>query len=637
MNLRNRAYALTLRWALRNSNSGLTDVERYRLVAQSLRKLGLSDDGRTVTDYYFENDVEDNTIMLVGLGSSVRGNLFYLLEELNSSERFEDYRIYVKASPETIDHLRELIDRYNWHRTTPVADPVEYDQLLARVKYVLTEVNMPTSWVKKPDQVYINIWHGTPLKNLGSDKHARNNHLSGVKQRDFVNADYLLYPNYYTKDHMAEAYRVGNLLQGNALMLGYPRTGGMLQAAEETCEALREQLAPNGETVFAYMPTWKDYLKPEQVVSECIELLEYLDGHLSNDQILYVNLHHKINDSVDYDRFEHIRQFPATLDTYQVLAVADALISDYSSVFFDYLATGRHIILYCPDLSLYEKKRGMYLDITNLPFDIAHTKEAVFEALSQGKTYDDGNARESFCPFDTPENTRKLCSLFQETPDSDLAIETLQSEGAPNMLIFAETCDDHLQTALLQQLVSHRDSAHCNLFVGCDKRAVSQNRKTAYPLLFNVPVIGIDPEIRLSNAGKKIRQLATLRLLPFSVAMRYLQQEYRLAAERMWGRMPFSLVLALDVRNIDILLALACAPYPLHIFFTDELKHVLSDEGDGFSSDAVAYCLRHCEKVFVDSPRDAEIIREIGSAVEVIDCASNPEALFGTDPDCDNA
>lgn len=637
MNLRNRAYAFALRWALRNSNSGLTDVERYRLVAQSLRKLGLSDDGRTVTDYYFENDVEENTIMLVGLGSSVRGNLFYLLEELNSSERFEDYRIYVKGSPETIDHLRELIDRYNWHRTTPVTDPVEYDQLLARVKYILTEVNMPTSWVKKPDQVYVNIWHGTPLKNLGSDKHARNNHLSGVKQRDFVNADYLLYPNYYTKDHMAEAYRVGNLLQGNALMLGYPRTGGMLQAAEETCEALREQLAPNGEAVFAYMPTWKDYLKPEQVVSECIELLEYLDAHLDSDQILYVNLHHKINDSVDYGQFEHIRQFPAALDTYQVLAAADALITDYSSVFFDYLATGRHIILYCPDLSLYEKKRGTYLDIASLPFDIAHTKEAVFEALSRGKTYDDGNARESFCPFDTPGNARKLCSLFRETPDSDLVIETLQSEGAPNMLIFAETCDDHPQTTLLQQLVSHRDSAHCNLFVGCDKRAVSQNRKTAYPLLFNVPVIGIDPEIRLSNAGKKIRQLATLHLLSFPVAMRYLRQEYRLAAERMWGKMPFSLVFALDVRNIDILLALACAHYPLHIFFTDELKHALNDEGDSFSSDAVAYCLRHCEKVFVESPRDAETIREIGGAVEVIDCASNPEALFGTGPDCDNA
>ena len=637
MNLRNHAYAFALRWALRNSNSGLTDVERYRLVAQSLRKLGLSDDGRTVTDYYFENDVEENAIMLVGLGSSVRGNLFYLLEELNSSERFEGYRIYVKTSPETIDHLRDLIDRHNWHRTTPVADPVEYDQLLARVKYVLTEVNMPTSWVKKPGQVYINIWHGTPLKNLGSDKHARNNHLSGVKQRDFVNADYLLYPNYYTKDHMAEAYRVGNLLQGNALMLGYPRTGGMLQAAEQAGEALREQLAPRGENVFAYMPTWKDYLKPEQVVSECVELLEYLDAHLDSDQILYVNLHHKINDSVDYDQFEHIRQFPAALDTYQVLAVADALITDYSSVFFDYLATGRHIILYCPDLALYEKKRGTYLDIASLPFDIAYTKEAVFAALSRGKTCDDDNAQATFCPFDTSENARKLCSLFQETPDPDLAIKALRSEDAPNMLIFAETCDDRPQTAVLQQLVNHRDDAHCNLFVGCDKRAVSQNRKTAYPLLFNVPAIGIDPEIRLSNAGKKIRQLATSRLLPFSIAMRYLQQEYRLAAERMWGRMPFSLVLALDVRNIDILLALACARYRLHIFFTGELKRALNNEADRFSSDAAAYCLRHCEKVFVESPRDAEEIREINGAVEVIDCASNLEVLFGANPDCGNA
>ena len=101
------------------------------------------------------------------------------------------------------------------------------------------------------------------------------------------------------------------------------------------------------------MPTWKDYLMVVQVVAESKELLDYLDANLREDQILYVNLHHRVSDSLDYSQFKRIRQFPPTVDSYKLLALTDALITDYSSVFYDYLALRRQIGLYCADYELY--------------------------------------------------------------------------------------------------------------------------------------------------------------------------------------------------------------------------------------------------------------------------------------------
>ena len=112
-------------------------------------------------------------------------------------------------------------------------------------------------------------------------------------------------------------------------------------------------------------------------------MLNYLDSNLSDSEILYVNLHHyrHRNNCLDLDGFRHIRKFPSSLDTYQVLSVTDVLISDYSSIFFDYLITGNKVILYIPDLDTYNENQGLNLDIRRLPLDLAHSKEELLEEL----------------------------------------------------------------------------------------------------------------------------------------------------------------------------------------------------------------------------------------------------------------
>ena len=140
-------------------------------------------------------------------------------------------------------------------------------------------------------------------------------------------------------------------------------------------------------------------------------LLNYLDKGLRDDQILYVNLHHKVDDLMNYTLYRHIKKFPAFLDSYELLSVADALISDYSSVFFDYLATRKQIILHIEDYDTYSSYQGLYMNINELPFDKAKTKKEVLDALNRGKTYDDEEAFKYFCKYDTVNNHKKVCQL----------------------------------------------------------------------------------------------------------------------------------------------------------------------------------------------------------------------------------
>lgn len=629
MNLLYRPYT----WLLRNilSNSSLQDAEKaHKILPPRLRSLGLLPDSCTVTDFYFENDIVENTVMLAGLGGSVRGNLFYLLDELNTSQAFDDYTIYVRTLEHTHDYVQRVIAERNWHRTIPVEDTVEYDRLLTSVKYVLTEVNMPTSWAKKPEQVYINLWHGTPLKHMGCDKNARTDHTMGVKQRDFSWADYLIYPSHYMRDHMLSAYRIGPLVQGSAVMLGYPRTGGLLRALQEGETALRVELAPNGESVFAYMPTWKDYLKPDKVVEECDMFLRFADDHLRDDQILYVNLHHKLDDSIDYSSFRHVKKFPDRCDLYQYLAATDALVTDYSSILFDYLATEKHIVLFCPDYERYRKKRGLYLDFDELPFDIAHTPQETIKALNRGKTIDDEPAQQEFCSFDSAGNAALLSTLLTDAPSSSLAVERLGDGCTPSLMLFVENGADTAHAPLLEGLLATHCENDYHLYLGCDRQLVEKNRKTAYPLLFDFSVMGVNTEPHWGSLGRRVRRLVEAGHLPFNIAIRYLAQEYWLAAQRAWGTSPFAAIVAADIVNPDTLLALALSGCPFALLFGEPLKKAILEE-DRFLKDAVGHALSNSTIVLVpDTDMRTFVHRTFGEDIPVniaSDAAAYEEVL----------
>ena len=562
---------------------------------------------KTTTDFYFDKDIREKTVMLLGLGHNVRGSMQYILNELNRNSWYSDFTVYVRAFPDTEETIRNYIEKKHWERTRVVSNDLEYAQLLESVKYLITETFFPQSWIKKPEQVYVNIWHGTPLKKLGLAKNSKNIHKDGNTQRNFIEANYLMYPNDYTRKHMLASYKVADLTTGKAAMVGYPRTGGMMAAAGRDLTELKQRLAPNGETLYAYMPTWKAHLKEAQVVAETKELLDYLDSVLRDDQILYSNLHHKVNDVIDYSEFKHIKRFPMDIDTYELLAATEALITDYSSVFFDYLATRKQIILYCGDYDLYQQKRGTYMNLWDLPFDKAVTKEEVAEALNRGKQYDDTQAFEEFCKYDSIYNAQAVCSLLLGEHYSDaVSVEDIERSQAPKVLVYSDRFEPSAATDAIRVLTENTDPAERELYLSCEMDEVDANKKSAYPMMSLVPVIGTHREQHISSRGKALRELYQEQKISFAEMMDYLQYDFALAAYRMYGRAHFDEVIMADIEDPERIMTLAIMQSgPKSLFITEEMLQRVKD-GDFAMRDAVCYAAERGAALYAYNKKTAE-------------------------------
>ena len=582
---------------------------------------------KNVTDAYYGRKIVPNTVVLVGLGKGVRGSMQYILNELNSNDCFRDFKIYVRTDEETDATVQTYIKNNNWTRTQTIIKDAQYMEIIESAQYLLTEVYFPVGWVKKDGQTYINIWHGTPLKKLGLAKNANGKHKDGNTQKNFIEADYLLYPNEYTKVHMLESYKVATLMQGKALNLGYPRTGGMLAASKADLHELRAELAPNGEHLYAYMPTWKDYLEVEQVVAESKELLDYLDENLRDDQILYVNLHHKVSDSLDYSVYKRIKKFPPTVDSYQLLALTDALLTDYSSVFYDYLALRRQIILYCGDYKLYRKKRGTYMDLMELPFDKAKTKEEVLEAINRGKTYDDEAAYQEFCAYDSVDNAKKLCSLFTGTEEY-VDVEPISDHAKKQVLVYSDSCGDSLDTGWLQKYVASKDHADIDLYLSCNRYLTNENKDTAYPMLNNIPVIGTHDEYHLSGAGIAAQKLYDNKKITIEQAIQIWKYDYAAAGRRFYGHAPFDLIVLYDVVDAQKLLSLTFMETPNKILcISDDMFRKLVVEKDQFLKDALKVCLPYMRGVFVQTEEQRMIFKAIYGDAYAVQLITNEKDL----------
>jgi CDP-glycerol glycerophosphotransferase (TagB/SpsB family) len=587
------------------------DRSRKKAAIEKLMlKNGIKPGNRVVSDFYFDEPLDEKLILLLGLGKSVRGNLQYILKELNTSPLFEGYRILVRTSEETEPVVQQYIKKNNWKRTRPLTKDGDYSKAMETAKYLITEVYFPEGWVKRPGQVSINIWHGTPLKKLGLAKNYPGRHNDGNTQRNFIDADYLLYPNDYTRENMLESYKVKNLMHGKTLMLGYPRSGGMLAASQGDLTELKARLAPNGERIYAYMPTWKDYLAVEKVVEESKELLEYLDEHLADDQILYVNLHHKVSDSLDYSSFRKIKKFPADVDSYELLAATDALITDYSSVFYDYLVLRRQIVLYCADYEKYKKVRGTYMEISELPFDKAITKEDVLEALNRGKTYDDSEAFARFCAYDSTENAALLCSVLLGEERVADRVAPIEAEPERSVLFYDESCGDKKSVKLLDDFVTGYAIDGDGYYVGCDKDLVSAHKKIAYPFLYNTSVIGTRDDLHFGRISRGALELYEKGKLDYDGLREYLKYDHDLNAHRWFGSAKFDVIVIYDVADVHRLLTLMTMPAKKLLFLSDAAIEKI-DSGDELFRSSVLYAASHCMGVYVRSKDTEEAARRI--------------------------
>jgi len=304
----------------------------------------------------------------------------------------------------------------------------EYIRRLASSEYVITNSRVPTYFNKREGQVLVNTWHGTPLKTLGTSMQSGLADV-GRNQNQFLMSDYLLYPNRYSRDHMMQSFNLDQLYTGNVVVAGYPRNDAFLGHPVNRLHRF-DTAAFQGKKVFLYMPTWRGKtvgtIDGEHSVQELTEILSHLNAALDDNHLILLKLHQSVGAAIDVTPFEKIRLVPELHDTYDILALADGLITDYSSIMFDFLYAHKPIILFLYDLAAYTQTRGFYFDITETPFTQVATAEALAQTLNQNSyapsaAYD--TFRERFCESPEQSFSQDLNALiFQQHTQEDIAV-----------------------------------------------------------------------------------------------------------------------------------------------------------------------------------------------------------------------
>ncbi len=345
--------------------------------------------------------IDDKSLLFISnSGDNLAGNPFYLA--LDAAAR-KEYKIYMGSKNPQKDKL--VVQKLGVDIILLKMGSPQFQLVLATAKFLITNYRFPTYFCKREGQVIMNTWHGTPLKSLG--KHMNNGLRDlGNVQSQFLACDYLLYPNMYTKAKMFDAFQLNELFQQKALVSGYPCNSIFFDRTYE--KQLRAALGLQGKKVVVYMPTWRGQstaAMDRSYQATMKEILSDIDEQIDNETVLFVKMHNLASRAIGLTGYKHIRPFPDNLEIYYFLNIADILITDYSSVLFDFANTRKEIILFSYDEEEYVTERGMYMGLSEIPFKRVHTVRDLTACIR------DWHGNISISPTAYDEFCMRFCSL----------------------------------------------------------------------------------------------------------------------------------------------------------------------------------------------------------------------------------
>lgn len=264
---------------------------------------------------------------------------------------------------------------------------LSYFKQAAKSKYWLTNTRQAALLSKRKDQILISTWHGTPLKRLGFDM--GNLYLDDPEskfnyKKDSSEWNYLISPNKFTTDKLRSSFAY----DGKVLEYGYPRNDILYDYDDDIVNKIKSKLdLPVDKKIILYAPTWRDDESYDiGKVGFSLKLdLDNLKKSLSDDYIILIRTHYFISDNLDLSNF---KSFAFDVSKYEDIAelylISDILITDYSSVFFDFANLKRPILFFTYDLDKYSKMlRGFYLDITSeVPGPLLYSTDEVIDAIN---------------------------------------------------------------------------------------------------------------------------------------------------------------------------------------------------------------------------------------------------------------
>lgn len=299
--------------------------------------------------------------------------------------------------------------------------------MMVKSKYWITNTRFPL-WVHKPKgTIYLQSWHGTPLKRLGTDISQiympQTNTFTYNRNfyRESRNWDYLVSPNRFSTNVFSRAFSIS---PEKIIESGSPRNDFLVRNNEnkELINEIKTKYnIPLDKKVVLYAPTWRDdqyFSKAKYKFNTALDLAKLKDS-LAEDYVVILRMHYLVADNIDLTGYENFAFNISSGDITQLYLISDILITDYSSVYFDFAVLRRPMIFFMYDMDDYrDRLRGFYLDVnTTMPGPIVQTNEDLITEIKNTNSNNDQLLRflDMFCKLEDGNATKRVCDVvFKE-------------------------------------------------------------------------------------------------------------------------------------------------------------------------------------------------------------------------------
>jgi CDP-glycerol glycerophosphotransferase len=426
-----------------------------------------------------------------------------------------------------------------------------YLRHLATAKYLINNTSFSSFYFRREGQIYLNTWHGTPLKTLGRD--VKGSFLGWRNiSRNFLQATHLLSANTHTSNVLVDRHAIAGIFRGQIVETGYPRIGLTQNLSQAEREALRARLGvAAGTKILLYAPTYRGTVDDARAdharIQEDVDALRALGCH-----VLFRG-HYFVEGRLAASK-SGLSVVPPDVDTNQVLAIVDVLVTDYSSVAVDFLVTDKPIVFYVFDREEYERERGLYVSMEEMPGEKCASREALVSAtrraLQDGILDRDVHAaaRQRFCPHEDGRAGARVLDLLLHGEDGEDSAKT--ADDRVSLLFFAGTFFPHGITASFINLVRQIDPDRYAVTVVVDPDQVQGSHGRLEQLARLPEHVQVIARIGAMAATLEerwvIEQLGVRRDVPSKPMWEAYERAYRREARRVFGDAAFDVVVHFD-------------------------------------------------------------------------------------------
>lgn len=350
-----------------------------------------------------------------------------IYEEMLNNPDFSDYRfVWAFKKPDE----KALPDSARTEKT--VSGSREYFRICAKAGAIVINSSFAEGVTLRKDQILLETWHGTPLKRLGFDLSPtagdKLNSARDNRRRYALNAKrftYLLSPSPACSQSLRSAFALDRFGKADIIReTGYPRNDMLVNADAEHIAVLRGKFGvPAGKRVMLYAPTFRDDKHVSGVGYTGSVMLDFdaLRERIGGEWVVLFRPHYFIADSFDFSKYGGFVLNAAKADEIaELMLVSDVLITDYSSVMFDYANLRRPMLFYMYDFEQYRDEiRGFYFGVDELPGPIVKTQPELEEELDRLDEYEArfgekySRFRVKYVPLDDGAAARRAAELLK--------------------------------------------------------------------------------------------------------------------------------------------------------------------------------------------------------------------------------